>query len=199
MKAEEFGGPAALGRLVRQRRVHRGWSQATLANRTGTSANHIGVIERGELTTPRLRLVGLLAAGLDVSVAPLVISFIRPPASQAPLSLLDSESAEAASTPILARKSSLAAVRLGIALSDRRARARLTQAQLAVLAGVSKSTIQKLERGSTRDPALLTVVHVAHGLSRAGAEAPGLDALAVRLVHAFVSEPNVQSEPPIGR
>lgn len=59
------------GARVRAVRHARGMSQADLAARVGVSANHLGVIERGE-KSPTLETVEAIAVALDLAVAELV-------------------------------------------------------------------------------------------------------------------------------
>lgn len=59
------------GARLRKLRTERGLSQATLAERIGISANHLGIIERGE-SSPTLETVEAIADALMVDPALLV-------------------------------------------------------------------------------------------------------------------------------
>ena len=57
-----------------------------------------------------------------------------------------------------------AAGRLGLRIASLRVRAGWTQPELAARAGVSKATINKLERGVTKNPGVTTLAQVAKAL-----------------------------------
>jgi transcriptional regulator with XRE-family HTH domain len=72
---------------------------------------------------------------------------------------------------------------------DLRGRARIGQEQLATAAGLSRSTINKLERGTTSDPELTTLLRIAHALTREGADPTAVATAMAQLVSAFADEP----------
>lgn len=57
-----------VGQAIRLVRRRRGWSQAQLALKAGTSQGLISMIERGHLDTVSLRILRRVAAGLDIRV-----------------------------------------------------------------------------------------------------------------------------------
>jgi transcriptional regulator with XRE-family HTH domain len=61
----------AFGRVVRELRTERGISQEELGNRTGLHRNHVGQVERGELS-PTLTSVDVLADALGLPASELV-------------------------------------------------------------------------------------------------------------------------------
>jgi len=162
----EIHGPKALGQSIRELRGRARWSQAALAEHAGLSRNHIGLIERGAIASPRLSVLCQLAQALDTSAAMLALAFLGASGLHAPLDALVARSAPRGSR---LRKSGPvaggAAVRLGLMLRDLRGRARIGQEQLAAAAGLNRSTVNKLERGMTRDPELMTLVRIAHALA----------------------------------
>ena len=56
----------AFGRVLRELRREREWSQEALADASGYHVNHIGFLERG-IRSPTLIAVFQLAAALDIS------------------------------------------------------------------------------------------------------------------------------------
>lgn len=65
--------PRALGAAVRDARLERGWTQAELAERVGTSRQWIVALERGKATAEVgmvLRAIAALGAALDLMPAP---------------------------------------------------------------------------------------------------------------------------------
>lgn len=62
---------AAFGFAVRRLREERGMSQEELGHRTGLHRNHVGQIERAELT-PTLKSVEVIAEALGTSPSELV-------------------------------------------------------------------------------------------------------------------------------
>ena len=61
----------AFGRVVRELRLELGISQEELGNRTGLHRNHVGQVERGELS-PTLTSVEVLADALGLPASELV-------------------------------------------------------------------------------------------------------------------------------
>ena len=61
----------AFGRVVRELREEQGISQEELGNRTGLHRNHVGQVERGELS-PTLTSVDVLADALGLPPSELV-------------------------------------------------------------------------------------------------------------------------------
>ena len=62
---------ARFGRAVRELRLEKNLSQEELAHRTGLHRNHVGQIERGELS-PTLTTIEVLAAVLETRPSVLV-------------------------------------------------------------------------------------------------------------------------------
>lgn len=84
-------GMAGLGSLVRDRRLRLGWTQADLADRVSTSAQHISQIETGARKWPR-EIVPVLADALGLSQVGMAVAagLIEPPAeAQNPVALVD--------------------------------------------------------------------------------------------------------------
>jgi transcriptional regulator with XRE-family HTH domain len=61
----------AFGQVVRELREEQGLSQEELGNRTGLHRNHVGQVERGELT-PTLKSVEALADALGLPPSELI-------------------------------------------------------------------------------------------------------------------------------
>jgi transcriptional regulator with XRE-family HTH domain len=61
----------AFGRVIRELRTEQGISQEELGNRTGLHRNHVGQVERGELS-PTLTSVDVLAEALGLPASELV-------------------------------------------------------------------------------------------------------------------------------
>jgi transcriptional regulator with XRE-family HTH domain len=61
----------AFGRVVRELRTEQGISQEELGNRTGLHRNHVGQVERGELS-PTLISVDVLAETLGLPASELI-------------------------------------------------------------------------------------------------------------------------------
>lgn len=61
----------AFGRVVRELRAEQGISQEELGNRTGLHRNHVGQVERGELS-PTLTSVDVLAETLGLPASELI-------------------------------------------------------------------------------------------------------------------------------
>ena len=61
----------AFGRVVRELRLEQGLSQEELGNRTGLHRNHVGQVERGELS-PTLTSVDVLAETLGLPASELI-------------------------------------------------------------------------------------------------------------------------------
>lgn len=76
---------SAIGEAVRQERLRRGWSQDELAsNATEYSENRIptvtvGKIERGEIKSPGIDILGPIADALGVTVDSLRLSNVETP------------------------------------------------------------------------------------------------------------------------
>jgi transcriptional regulator with XRE-family HTH domain len=186
----ETNGSKALGRVIRDLRVRAGWSQAALADRAGVSRNHVGLIERGAIASPRLTVVCQLAQALDVSAGVLALSFLGPPDPDGLRDTLAARSAPQGPRPAAYVPASAgAAVRLGLMVRDLRGRARIGQDRLAILAGLSRSTVNKFERGMTSDPELMTLVRVAYALTRNVEDPRAVERAGMQLVSAFAGEP----------
>jgi transcriptional regulator with XRE-family HTH domain len=61
----------AFGRVIRELRTEQGISQEELGNRTGLHRNHVGQVERGELS-PTLTSVEVLADALGLPPSELI-------------------------------------------------------------------------------------------------------------------------------
>jgi transcriptional regulator with XRE-family HTH domain len=61
----------ALGLIVTQQRLRKGWNQVDLAAMTGFAKRSIGAIERGE-ASPTLRTIEALAAAFEVPIERLI-------------------------------------------------------------------------------------------------------------------------------
>lgn len=162
-----MGGAAAMGATLRDLRNRAGITQRDLAAREGLHRNYLGALERGTVANPGLATASRLARALDVSVATLAESFVRPmPASRAvargarplPLTL-------AGRTPSDAIPGAPA---LGRALRLLRRRRDLTRSALADVTGMHKNYIGSLEEGAIASPGLLTVTRLVHGLHGPG-------------------------------
>lgn len=81
---------ARVGRMVRQLRLTRGWSQEQLAERANSSPKHVGRIERGEVNVG-LDGLAALARALSVSIGDLVA---EPSGRQTPRSAIHVITAE---------------------------------------------------------------------------------------------------------
>ena len=84
-------GMAGLGSLVRERRLRLGWTQADLADRVSTSAQHISQIETGARKWPR-ELIPDLSDALGLSQVDMAVAagLIEPPATDTnPVALVD--------------------------------------------------------------------------------------------------------------
>lgn len=57
----------ALGHALREARLERGLSQMILGNKSDTSTNYVGGIERGE-RCPTVEKIAMLAAALDLAL-----------------------------------------------------------------------------------------------------------------------------------
>ncbi len=57
----------ALGDAIREARLERGYSQMVLGNKSKTSTNYVGGIERGE-RCPTVEKIAVLAAALDLAL-----------------------------------------------------------------------------------------------------------------------------------
>jgi len=183
-------GPKALGQFVRELRGRAGCSQAALADRAGVSRNHIGLIERGVIASPRLSVLCQLAHALEVGAVALALAFLRPPGAPPLLEVLVARSAHPALRSARSSQAGTpAAARLGLMVRDLRGRARIGQEQLAAEAGLSRSTINKLERGMTSDPELVTLVRIACALTHDVGDPLAVATAVVQLISAFADEP----------
>jgi transcriptional regulator with XRE-family HTH domain len=181
----EADAARALGQFIRDLRGRTGLSQAALAARARVSRNHLGVIERGGATSPRLIVLCQLAEALNVSAGTLALAFLHPPGSRAVLAT-PALAGPALETPSRSHTGRLGnAARLGRRVRDLRGRARMGQEHLAAAAGLSRSTIDKLERGMTSDPGLMTLVRVAHALARDAEDPIAVAATTAQLVSTF--------------
>ena len=77
---------------------------------------------------------------------------------------------------------------LGLAVREVRARAPMSQAELARLSGVSRNAIVKIERARTDDPELLTIVQLAHGLGCGRGKPAEIEALVMSFARVFAGE-----------
>ena len=162
-----MGGAVAMGATLRDLRNRAGITQRDLAAREGLHRNYLGALERGTVANPGLATASRLARALDVSVASLAESFVRPlpasrgitpPARPLPLTLAGRTPAEAIP----------GAPALGRALRLLRRRRDLTRAALADVTGMHKNYIGSLEEGAIASPGLLTVTRLVHGLHGPG-------------------------------
>jgi ribosome-binding protein aMBF1 (putative translation factor) len=69
-----------VGRVIRQARQTHGWTQATLATRSGLSSNYIARLERGELC-PSLYVASKICAALAIALDALVTMPTEPASS----------------------------------------------------------------------------------------------------------------------
>lgn len=71
MQPDEERLRVAFGQVIREARLAEEESQEELAHRAGLSRNHLGAIERGQMT-PTIIVLYRLAAALDVTPAGLL-------------------------------------------------------------------------------------------------------------------------------
>ncbi|WP_221243038.1 helix-turn-helix domain-containing protein [Conexibacter arvalis] len=175
--------------MLRNLRSRAGITQRDLAAREGLHRNYLGALERGTVANPGLATVSRLARALDVSVAVLAESFVRPlpqgrPGSMLPrpLPLTLAERTPADAIP--------GAPALGRALRLLRRRRELTRAALADATGMHKNYIGSLEDGQIASPGLLTITRLVHGLQGPGPHELGSLAASVGvLACVFAGEP----------
>lgn len=189
--ATGMGGAVALGAALRDLRTRAGITQRDLAAREGLHRNYLGALERGTVANPGLATASRLARALDVSVAALAESFVRPlPSGPAvplrprprPLPLTLAERTPSDAMP--------GAPALGRALRLLRRRRELTRLALAEATGMHKNYIGSLEDGAIASPGLLTIARLVQGLH--GPARHDLDALAASvgvLACVFAGEP----------
>jgi transcriptional regulator with XRE-family HTH domain len=191
----EAHGSKALGEFIRDLRGRARWSQAALADRAGVSRNHVGMIERGAIASPRLGVLCELARALGVSAATLALAYLRPPGSDSSLDALPARSAQRG--PLAAGAGPVGggdAVLLGLMVRDLRGRARMGQEGLAAAAGLNRSTLERIERGMTSDPELMTLVRIAHALTREVKDPTAVARATAYLVSVFSHEPGRRPE-----
>lgn len=177
--ADDVGGAESFGAVVRMLRTAAGITQRDLAAREGLHRNYLGALERGTIANPGLATANRLARALDVSVAVLAESFVRPLPAGLPLRT---------APPAPAQEPGAAA--LGRALRLLRRRRELTRTVLAERTGMHKNYIGSLEDGAIASPGLLTVTRLVIGLHGANAS-DDLDALATHvgvLARVFAGE-----------
>jgi transcriptional regulator with XRE-family HTH domain len=187
--APDMGGAVALGATLRDLRARAGITQRDLAAREGLHRNYLGALERGTVANPGLATAARLARALDVSVAVLAESFVRPlpsgpplPARPRPLPLTLAGRTPADAMP--------GAPALGRALRLLRRRRDLTRLALADATGMHKNYIGSLEDGAIASPGLLTITRLVQGLH--GPSRHDLDELAASvgvLACVFAGEP----------
>lgn len=186
---DEMGGAVAMGATLRDLRSRAGITQRDLAAREGLHRNYLGALERGTVANPGLATASRLARALDVSVAVLAESFVRPAGHgtralpcRRPLPLTVAQRSDPDGMP--------GAPALGRALRLLRRRRELTRIALAETTGMHKNYIGSLEDGAIASPGLLTVTRLVHGLH--GARRRDLETLAESvgvLACVFAGEP----------
>jgi transcriptional regulator with XRE-family HTH domain len=128
--------PDGLGRAVQSLRGERGFSIEDLARSARVSSRCVASIERGE-RIPRLDELEKLAGALGIRVSALVVQVEQ----QWPNTNL-----------MFARR-----------LRELRTECGVSQERLALVAGIHRTAVSKLERG-TSDPRLSTILRLAYGL-----------------------------------
>lgn len=183
---DDLGGAEALGATLRELRTRAGITQRELAARDGLHRNYLGALERGTVANPGLATTTRLARSLDVSVAVLAESFVRP----APAGRATARHSGAPAPPRAPGAPEPGAPALGRALRLLRRRRELTRAALAEATGMHKNYIGSLEEGAIASPGLLTLTRLVHGLHRdAARDADALASSVGALACIFAGEP----------
>lgn len=159
-RPENLGGAEAMGATLRELRTRAGITQRELATREGLHRNYLGALERGTVPNPGLATANRLARALDVSIAVLAESFVRP------RPLVGQFALHRADAPLerRLRGTEPGARALGRALRLMRHRSELTRAVLADATEMHKNYIGSLEDGAIASPGLLTLTRLVHGL-----------------------------------
>jgi len=169
---------AAMGRAMVELRRKRGMTQRVTASMATISENHVGKLERGEVLDPGLVSVAKMARALKTSVAPLVFAFAGLPGPALTANGRCMEYPAPTTAPSLA---------LGAMLRTLRRQVDVSQVVLAEEAGLAPATLSRLESGKKKDPALGTLVCIAHALAWVDASVRADDML-VQLSATFAGE-----------